>query len=57
MTPIDCVVDMIDDGQKDITFCIKDRDGSDKTLLVTDKNRDQVHDSWLKAWEEQEGIS
>lgn len=53
MTPIDCVVEMIDDGKQDITFFIKDRDGADKTLIVNEKNRDEAYDSWQTAWEKQ----
>jgi hypothetical protein len=54
MTPVDCVVEMVDDGRKELTFLIKDRDGKDKTLVVTDQNRALVHDSWIQALEEQE---
>jgi hypothetical protein len=45
---------MTDDGHKEITFFIKDRDGIDKTLVVNEDNWDTAYDSWLKAWEEQQ---
>lgn len=54
VTPVDCTVDITDDGIDEITFFIKDRDGIDKTLIVTDKNKDLAYDSWLQAWEEQQ---
>jgi hypothetical protein len=36
VTPIDCTIEILDDGQKNRTFIIKDRDGIDKQLQVDD---------------------
>ncbi|MGW8251805.1 MAG: hypothetical protein ACWGO1_14270 [Anaerolineales bacterium] len=55
ITPIDCVIEMGDDGQDEITFTILDRDGVDKTLVVDESNRAEAYDSWRLAWEEQQG--
>jgi hypothetical protein len=54
ITPVDCTVEMIDDGQPETTFYIKDRDGQDKLLIVNDENRAEAYDSWLQAWERQQ---
>jgi hypothetical protein len=54
ITPIDCVIEINDDGQEQITFFIMDRDGVDKTLVVDESNRAEAYDSWLLAWEEQQ---
>ncbi len=54
ITPIDCVIEISDDGQEQITFFIMDRDGVDKTLVVDESNRADAYDSWLLAWEEQQ---
>lgn len=54
ITPIDCVIEMDDDGQEEITFFILDRDGVDKTLMVDESNRAEAYDSWRQAWEEQQ---
>jgi hypothetical protein len=53
ITPVDCTVEVVDDGQEAYTFFIKDRDGSDKTLIVDESNRGEVSDSWRLAWEKQ----
>jgi hypothetical protein len=54
ITPIDCVVEMSDDGQQDLTFLILDRDGVDKTLVVNKDNQADAYDSWHQAWEAQQ---
>jgi hypothetical protein len=54
ITPIDCVIEMKDDGQEQITFFILDRDGVDKTLVVDESNRAEAYDSWRLAWEAQQ---
>jgi hypothetical protein len=54
ITPIDCVIEISDDGQEQITFFIMDRDGVDKILVVDESNRAEAYDSWLLAWEEQQ---
>jgi hypothetical protein len=53
ITPIDCVIEMSDDGNKEITFFILDRDGMDKTLVVDERNRAEAYDSWRQVWEQQ----
>ena len=54
VTPVDCTVQMVDDGKTDITFFIMDRDGVDKTLVVNEENHATAYDSWVLAWEEQQ---
>lgn len=54
ITPVDCTIEMVDDGEKEYTFYIKDKDNSDKVLVVDDDNRDLAYDSWLLAWQEQQ---
>ena len=54
ITPVDCTVDISDDGKPEITFVIKDRDDVDKILVVDKSNRAEAYDSWLQAWEEQQ---
>jgi hypothetical protein len=36
---------------------IKDRDGSDKVLVVDEENRGLAYDSWRLAWEQQQSKS
>jgi hypothetical protein len=54
ITPIDCVIEMSEDGKQEITFFIRDRDGVDKTLVVDESNRVEAYESWRQAWEQQE---
>lgn len=54
ITPVDCTVEMVDDGNQEITFFIKDRDESSKVLVVNDDNWATAYDSWRLAWEQQE---
>jgi hypothetical protein len=54
ITPIDCVIEMSDDGKEEITFYILDRDGMDKTLVVDESNRLEAYESWRRAWEQQQ---
>ena len=54
ITPIDCVLEMIDDGKPERTFYILDRDGIDKTLVVDPENQPVAYNSWLQAWEQQQ---
>lgn len=53
ITPVDCTIEMIEDGKEERTFLIHDRDGSDKVLVVDEENRGEATDSWLQAWERQ----
>lgn len=57
VTPVDCTVEVADDGQEQITFLIMDRDGTDKTLTVDESNRADAYDSWRLAWEKQQSAS
>lgn len=52
--PVDCTTEIVEDGQEELTFIIKDRDGSDKILIVDETNRDEAYDSWRLAWEMQQ---
>jgi hypothetical protein len=54
ITPIDCLVEMSDDGRQELTFLILDRDGVDRQLVVDETNRALAHDSWRLAWEAQQ---
>ena len=54
VTPIDCTLDILDDGNEARTFIIKDRDGVDKTLVVDERNWAEAYDSWMIAWEQQQ---
>lgn len=54
VTPVDCTIEVADDGQPEITFLIKDRDGVDKVLVVTEENYAEAYDSWQLAWEHQQ---
>jgi hypothetical protein len=55
--PIDCVIEMTEDGNKELTFLILDRDGVDKTLVIDKNNRADAYDSWILAWEEQQATN
>jgi hypothetical protein len=57
ITPVDCTVEITDDGQPETTFLILDRDGLDKVLVVNDDNWADAYDSWLLAWEKQKASS
>jgi hypothetical protein len=52
--PIDCTVEIIDDGKPERTFFILDRDGFGKVLVVDETNREEAYDSWQTAWERQQ---
>ena len=54
VTPVDCTIEIVDDGKPETTFVIMDRDGVDKTLVVNDQNRAEAYDSWQVAWEQQQ---
>ncbi len=38
ITPIDCTLEILDDGKETRTFIIMDQDGIDKELLVDEHN-------------------
>ncbi len=57
ITPVDCTIDIVDDGCAEYTFFIKDRDGTEKTLIINEANRADAIDSWLTAWEKQQAQS
>jgi hypothetical protein len=54
ITPVDCTLEIVDDGSPDTTFLIMDRDGLDKVLVVNQDNLAQAYDSWIIAWEQQQ---
>ena len=54
VTPVDCTIEMVDDDRPERTFYIKDKDNTDKVLVVDDENRGLAYDSWLLAWQEQQ---
>jgi hypothetical protein len=56
ITPIDCTLEVIDDGKAERTFLIKDRDGIDKLLVVDDSNWADAYDSWQLVWEQQQNV-
>lgn len=52
--PTACVVEMIDDGSKELTFMIEDRDGTDKVFVVDEINLADAIDSWMLAYTAQQ---
>ena len=54
VTPVDCTVEIVEDGKEETTFVIKDRDGIDKVLRVNDQNRAVAYDNWQEAWKVQQ---
>ncbi len=54
IAPVECLVEAVDDGNQAITFCIKDRDGLDKVLVVDQANRAEVYDFWHEVLEKQQ---
>jgi hypothetical protein len=54
ITPVDCTVEIVEDGRPESTFLIKDRDGVDKILVVDKENLADAYDSWRQAWEQQQ---
>lgn len=54
ITPVDCTLEIQDDGKPERTFFILDRDGIDKTLIVDEDNRALAYDSWQTAWDQQQ---
>ena len=54
ITPVDCTVEIREDGQPETTFLILDRDGIDKVLVVDEENWAEAYDSWRLAWEKQQ---
>jgi hypothetical protein len=57
ITPVDCTLEITDDGLPERTFLILDRDRIDKTLVVNAANWAEAYDSWLLAWEKQQAGS
>lgn len=57
VTPVDCTIEISEDGRPERTFVIKDRDGSDKVLVVDENNWADVYDGWRLAWERQQADS
>ncbi len=55
ITPVDCLIQMEDDGKSEMTFLVLDRDGVDKLIVVDEDNRGETIDSWRSVWEKQQG--
>jgi hypothetical protein len=53
VNPLDCTVEISDDGKPERTFCIMDRDGVEKLLVVDDLNQVEAYDSWMQVLEQQ----
>ena len=52
--PTACTVMMVEeDNHDELIFHIKDRDGIEKELVVTDANLADAIDSWFKAYQAQ----
>ncbi len=49
-----CLLELVHDGDPDITFDIIERDSSKKTLVVNHENHPDAIDSWMLLWEKQE---
>ncbi len=54
VTPVDCTIEVLDDGKEEVTFLILDKDGVDKELVVSQENWAVAYDSWRLAWEQQQ---
>jgi len=52
VTPVDCTLEVVEDGRPERTFFIQDRDGVDKVLVVDQENLALAYDSWTLAWEQ-----
>ena len=49
-----CVMEIQDEEEREqVTFFIKDRDGSDKTMEVNKENWPDAYDSWMTLYAEQ----
>jgi hypothetical protein len=46
----------IEDGHPALTVEIIDRDGSEKTLVVTDENWGAIFDSWMLTWQAEQSL-
>ena len=49
-----CILEEIEDHQAALTVEIIDRDGSEKTLVITDENWGDVFDSWMLTYQEEQ---
>lgn len=54
ITPVECLVETVEDGSEAVTFWIRDRDGVDKQLVIDESNRAEAYDSWHSVWEKQQ---
>lgn len=54
ITPIDCTLEISEDGKPERTFYIFDRDGTEKIFVVDESNLEAASDSWQTAWEKQQ---
>ena len=51
-----CILEEIEDDNPALTVEIIDRDGTEKTLVVTDENWGAIFDSWMLAWQEEQAL-
>ncbi len=49
ITPVDCMVEILDDGRPKLTFYIKDRDQTAKVLMITEENRAETYEFGLQT--------
>jgi len=52
-----CIVEVVRNDDPEIVFYIKDRDGEDKVLTVTQENWPEAYDSWGDLLEKQREAS
>jgi hypothetical protein len=53
VTPVDCMIELVEDGSRDRVFLIKDKDGTEKELAVNAENWADAYDSWRLALDSQ----
>lgn len=54
--PTACTVMLMEEDDNDeLVFFIRDRDGTEKELVVNDENLTDAMDSWIKAYAVQKG--
>jgi len=50
----DCVLDVVEDEDPQITFFMRDRDKEQKLLVVDENNWADAYDSWMLLYEKQQ---
>ena len=55
VVPTACTVMLVEDDNKDVlTFHIRERDDTEKELIIDDSNIATAIDSWIRAYNEQQ---